>query len=293
MRLLARNRQKIWVSILFLLPCVLIYSVLVIYPIIYSGYLSLTKWNGIGEKEFIGLINFTRLFANSDFLLSLKNTLMVTGISLLLQIPIGLVLAYMLFRTKFLFKTFRAIYFVPVVIAPTAIGTMFSILLNNEVGVFKSILEFIGLGALSRPWLSDSSVVLYVVILIQVWQYIGTYIIIFLTSLQSIDEQIFESALIDGANAVQTFFRIAIPQMRAILIVAVVFCFTGSMKSFDLPFIMTNGGPGYISSYLGNYMHRQVFQGSNFGLGSAVTIVILIISLVFSLIFNRLAREKD
>jgi len=292
MKSLLRNKQKLYVSVLFLFPIVLLYSVLVIYPVFYTGYLSLTNWNGIAKKEFAGFANFIHLFNNSDFLLTLNNTLMVTGLSLIFQISIGLVLSYMLFRTKLGFKAYRAIYFVPVVIAPTAIGTMFRIILNNDVGVFKTILGVIGLGALSRPWLSDVGVVLYVVITVQIWQYIGLYIIIFLASLQSIDEQIFESALMDGANTVQTFFRIAIPQMRTIIAVAIVLCFTGSMKSFDLPFIMTTGGPGYRSSYLGNFMYRLVFERSNFGQGSAVTMVILAISLTFTLLFNRFARER-
>lgn len=287
-----KSMKKTGVSITFLAPGFLIYTIFVVIPIIYSIYLSFTSWNGIGIKTPAGLANFKAIFKNADFLLSLKNSLLVTGLSLIIQVPLGLIVAYLLFRTKVLFKAYRAVYFLPVVIASTAVATMFSILLNSDIGVFNSILKAFGLGAFQKSWLSDSKVVIYTVIAVQIWQFVGTYVIIFLASLQSIDDEIFESATIDGANSIQIFFRIACPLLKGIYSIAIIFCFTGSMKSFDIPYIMTGGGPGYASSYLGNYMYKQVFSLRDFGGGSAVTIVILAISLCFTLIFNKFSSEK-
>ena len=143
-----------------------------------------------------------------------------------------------------------------------------------------------------KPWLSDSGTVIYTVIFVQIWQYIGTYVIIFLAAYQSIDDEVFESARMDGANCIQQFFLITCPLVKDIICVALVLCFTGSMKSFDIPFIMTAGGPGYDSSYLGNYMYKAVFSGKKFGRGAAVTVTILVISFTFTIIFNRLTRER-
>ena len=289
------NRKRTMTATMFLLPALALYLCFVIWPIIYTTFLSFTNWDGISAtKNINGFKNYDFLFGKADFLLTLKNSLKLTGWSIVLQISIGLTIAYLLFRTKNkIFKFYRAIYFLPVVIASTAIGTMFKILLNNDIGVFSSILEFFGLGALSRPWLSDTSTVIYTVIFVQVWQYIGTYIIIFLAAMQSIDSAIFESAVIDGANSLQQFTRITVPLISSNIKVALVLCFTGSMKSFDIPFVMTSGGPGYSSSYLANYMYKTVFSSNKFGRGSAVAIVILLISLSFTLLFNYVTRERE
>lgn len=111
--------------------------------------------------------------------------------------------------------------------------------------------------------------------------------------MQSIDASIFESALIDGANAFQQFTLITCPLVKATIFTSLVLCFTGSMKSFDIPFIMTAGGPGTASSYLGNYMYKAVFSSGKFGRGSAVAVVIMMVSFAFTLIFNTITRERS
>jgi raffinose/stachyose/melibiose transport system permease protein len=286
-------RGRLGVISLFLIPSLLLYTVFVIYPIFFSAYLSLTSWKGIGPKEWIGMDNFIYIFTSNDFHVSIKNTMLVTFLSILIQVPAGLIIAYLLFRTKnSVYKVYRGVYFLPVVIASTAIATMFRIILNNDIGVFDTILKVIGLGKFSRPWLSDSGAVIYSVIFVQIWQFIGTFVIIFLAAFQSIDPEIFESAVIDGANSTQQFFLIACPLISEVIKTAIILCFTGSMKSFDIPFIMTAGGPGYASSYLGNYMYKSVFGVGRFGQGAAVTIVILAISFVFTALFNKLTMEK-
>lgn len=289
------RRKLLTTAALFLLPALTLYLVFVIYPIFYTAFLSFTSWDGIAvTKEMVGFKNFTYLFGKSDFLLALKNSLKVTSLSMIFQVSIGLSIAYLLFRTKSVtFKFYRAIYFLPVVIASTAIGTMFKIFMNNDIGVFNAIVSLLGLGAYTRPWLSDPGSVIYTVIFVQIWQHIGTYVIIYLAAMQSIDSEIYESALIDGANSVRQFTQITLPLIKPTILVTLVLCFTGSMKSFDIPFVMTAGGPGYASSYLANYMYKAVFGSSKFGRGSAVALVILMISLTFTLLFNYATRERD
>ena len=293
-RISRAKRQILGTAVLFLLPALLLYLVLVIWPILYSTYLSFTNWDGVGAYKMVGLRNYIYLSGNRDFLNSAKNTMVVTVLSMLLQVPIGLTIAYLLFRTRNrIYKVYRAVYFLPVVIASTAIGTMFKIIMNNDIGVFNAFVRMIGLGNHIRPWLSDKSAVLYVVVFVQIWQFIGTYVIIFLAAMQSIDASIFESALIDGANAFQQFTLITCPLVKATIFTSLVLCFTGSMKSFDIPFIMTAGGPGTASSYLGNYMYKAVFSSGKFGRGSAVAVVIMMVSFAFTLIFNAITRERS
>ena len=290
------ERSKFGIVALFLAPSLLLYTTLIIYPIFYSAFLSLTDWPGVEPKDWVGHRNFEFLFQDSDFLTSFGNSLRVTLLSIFFQVPVGLTIAFLLFRTKSaIYKAYRGIYFLPVVITSTAIATMFRLIMNNDIGVFSSILEVIGMGRFIRPWLADTSVVLYTVIFVQIWQFIGTYVIIFLAAFQSIDPEIFESAVIDGTNSLQQFLLIACPLVSDVLKFSVVLCFTGSMKSFDISYVMTAGGPGYASSYLGNYLFNSTFggTGSRFGRGSAVAMVIIVVSAVFTVIFKKLSREKD
>ena len=289
-----RNRRKLRSALLFLCPALILYSVFVIFSIGYTTVLGFTDWDGIGIKEFVGFTNYVKLFGNKDFIQTLGNTLQVALLSILFQVSMGLLLSWFLFLTKNrIYKLYRAVYFLPVVIASTAIATMFRIILNNDIGVFSSLLTALGLGRFIRPWLSDGQVVLYVVIFVQIWQYIGTYVIIFLAALQSIDESVLESARMDCQNGFQLFWYVILPSIRPTIITAIILCFTGSMKSFDIPFIMTAGGPGYSSSYLGNYMYTLIFSRRKFGRGSAVSAVIMLISLAFTAVFNRLTKEKE
>lgn len=279
-------------SLFFLGPSVILYSLLVIIPVIFTAYYSFTDWSGIGPQTFIGFQNFIEMFTDADFLLTFKNTLVVTGVSILFQIPVGLILAYLLYRGIKGFKYFRAIYFLPVVIAPMAIGLMFTLFLNNETGVLNELLGMIGLARFQTAWLSNPDVVLYSVISPQVWQFIGLYVIIFLAAMQTIPDEVIESARIDGASTIVIFLRVVCPMISDVIKIAVILCFTGSLKSFDYPWIMTGGGPGVQSAFLGVYMFRSAFINFSFGTGSATNMVILTTAIVFTFIFNKLTRKE-
>lgn len=277
----------------FLGPSLIIYTLLIIIPVIFSMYYSLTDWNGIGKQTFIGIKNFVTMFKDVDFLVSFKNTIHVTILSLLLQIPIALILSYLLYRGIKGLKIFRSIYFLPVVIAPMAIGLMFVLFLNSETGAMNSLLKMMGLAKFQKAWLSDPKVVLYAVMAPQIWQFIGQYVIIFIAALQSIPDEIIESAEIDGGTSTSIFFKIVLPMMYEVICLSVILCFTGSLKSFDYSWIMTGGGPGVRSSYLGVYMFKAAFINTKFGVGSATTIVILMTALIFTVIFSKLTAKKE
>lgn len=281
-----------WVPILFLSPVFLIYSIFLIIPMIQTFYYSLTQWNGISEKVFVGIDNYRELFSGKDYWLSFTNTIQLVVITLLIQIPMGLLTAYLLYSKIKGMKIFRTMFFLPVVIAPVAIGLMFSLFYNSEIGIFNKILEGIGLGVLQRNWLSDTHTLLYAVMAPQVWQYIGLYVTIFLGALQSLPEELVESAHIDGANSLQTFRYIVLPQIAGFTNICMILCITGSLKAFDHSWIMTGGGPGVRSSYLGVYMYKTAFVNSDFGTGSAVTVTIIIVSLIITVIFNRFTAIK-
>jgi raffinose/stachyose/melibiose transport system permease protein len=283
--------NKLTLPVLFLAPVFLIYTIFLFVPMLQTGYYSLTQWNGVSEKVFIGLGNYKELLKNNDYWITFFNTLKLTAVSLIVQISFGLLLAYLLYTKVRGMKIFRTVFFLPVVIAPVAIGLMFSLFYNSEIGIFNKILYAVGLDMLQTNWLSNPKTLLYAVMAPQVWQYIGLYVTIFLGALQSIPEDLIESAQIDGAGEVKTFFHVVLPQLSVFLNICMVLCVTGSLKAFDHSYIMTNGGPGVRSAYLGVFMYKTAFGNSDFGMGSAITITIILISLTITLLFNRFSAS--
>jgi len=279
---------------LFILPVFMVYSIFLMIPLVQTGYYSLTSWNGISQKVFIGFDNFNALMKNNDYWITFFNTMKLTAVSLLIQITVGLLLAYLLYQKTKGAKIFRTIFFLPVVIAPVAIGLMFSLFYNSQIGIFNKILTVLGLGMFQTHWLSNINTLLYAVMAPQVWQYIGLYVTIFLGAMQTIPVETIESTQIDGAGKTRTFFNVVLPQLSGFMNICIVLCLTGSLKAFDHSWIMTGGGPGVRSAYLGVFMYKTAFTNSDFGLGSAITITIVIISLLMTGLFNQFtAGEHD
>lgn len=277
----------------FVAPVLVLYTFLVILPMFSSFYYGLNKWNGIAAKEFIGLENFRVLFESTDYWRTFNNTIKLVVVTLIVQIPGGLIIAYMLHHKMRFYKVFRTITFLPVVIAPVAIGLMFSLFYNSEVGIFNKALEAVGLGAWKRRWLSDPQVVIYSVIAPQAWQYIGMYITIFLAALEGVPGELMESAEIDGANSFQAFRHIMLPQISGFVVICVILCVTGAFKSFEHPWVMTSGGPGVWSSYLGVYMYRTAFVDFDFGKASAISVTIVALSLLSTVVVRGLAARLN
>ncbi|MCI2049523.1 MAG: sugar ABC transporter permease [Lachnospiraceae bacterium] len=282
------KKRDIGTIIGFLFPAVVLYSVFMILPLLMTCYYSFTEWNGITAKVFVGAANYADMLHDRKFWQTLQNTLILVTFSLIFQISFGLLIAYLLYIKTKGAKFFRTAYFLPVVIAPVAIGLMFSLFYNSEIGVFNKILESIGLGILKTNWLSNPKTILGAVMAPQIWQYIGLYITIFLGAFQSVSGDIVESAQIDGANKSQTFWHIIIPDIRNFVFISMILCITGSLKSFDHAWIMTKGGPGVRSAYLGVYMYKTSFVNSDFGYGSSLSIIIVVLSLIFSQVLSHI-----
>lgn len=283
-----KTRRKLF-SFFFQLPSVFLYTVFLIFPAIASLYYALLKWDGISEKIFVGLGNFSELlFSDRYFGTVLGNTFISMLAGILIQLPLALILAYMVFRTVKGFRFFQSAYFVPVVISATIIGLMFSLFFNPVFGPVNTLLKDIGMENLTQNWLSDPKIVLFSVILPGVWQYLGYYFIILLAAMQSIPKELIESAVIDGANTVQIFHKIIIPNIRGMIQVCIVINLTGSIKTFDIPYMMTQGGPGASSTFLSIYMYKEAFIDSSIGRGTAIAVCMLLLAIGVTVIVNLL-----
>lgn len=285
--------RKKWIPFLiFVLPALIIYTYFVMYSIFNTGYYSLTKWNAISTPQFVGPEYYLSFLQDKDFLMVLKNSFLNVVISLVIQVPAGLIGGYLLYRTRKMYKVYRFLIFIPVVLSASAIALLFTLIFNSEFGPVSSFLDWAGLEMLKHSWLSDAKVVFFVVMIPMTYQYIGLYVIIQLSGMQSISEDVIESAEIDGANSFRIFWNIVCPMQKSITMMCAVLIISGCFKAFEHSYIMTWGGPGYSSSFLGVYMYMETFVKGNYGKGSAIAVVILICTFICTAIAQRLFKEE-
>ncbi len=277
--------------VLFLFPTVLFMVVFVIWPIISSFQLSFYDWNGIDPtRKFIGLENWARLLNDNVFWRAFGNNLTVVVLSIAVQMPIGMALAILLERGGRRFNIFKTIYFFPLLMSSVAVGILFKYIYDPSFGAVNGLLKAIGLETLKRNWLSDPGIVLYSVIAVICWQYIPFYMILFLAALSGISEELRDAALIDGATDRQYYLKIAIPLIRGTVRTAVLLSLIGSLKYFDLIWVMTEGGPSNASELMATYMYKKAFPSFKMGYGSTVAMALFLIVMgiaVVSFYFSR------
>jgi len=285
--------------VLLVLPAVLIYLAVVAFPTIFSVLLSFTNYNGgkiFGNPDiqFVGFKSYIWMFTEStgSFYTSLKNNLLIVAVSVFGQIPLGFMLAYILSRK--LIKRgrglFQATIYLPNVISPVVIGILFSAILIGPNSLYMDILRVFNPDAVftlsSRPMIP----VLFVIL----WMFTGFYMIIFMANIQRIDPAIIEAARIDGANERQILTRVILPAMTGVIITCSILAIAGSLKTYDLLYAMTGGGPAGQTRVLSIFMYQSAFQGSaNYPLANAISTVMVLISIALITITRAVGNIFD
>lgn len=265
----------------------IVFSCFVLYPIIHSFVFGFYSWNGLSPPRFIGIENFRRIFEDTIFWRSLRNNFIVVAASVFGQIPLG-ILAAVALNGKFKGASFfRTAFFVPMILSTVVVGLLWTTILNPQVGLLRILL--LSIGFTNTPdFLGNPHIAIYTLCFVIVWQFIGLYMIIFLAALQNIPQDISEAADIDGADEVVKFFKIRLPLLWPTIASATVLCISGSMRTFDLIFVMTGGGPAHSTEVMAIYMYNRTFVVNQFGYGSAVSLVIAVISFAFILVSRKL-----
>ncbi|CDZ23791.1 sugar ABC transporter permease [[Clostridium] cellulosi] len=278
-----------------LFPGLFIYGFIVILPLFTSLYYSLFNYSGGLASKFIGFQNYAQLIKDMDFWNAFKNNLIIIALCLIGQLGIAMIITVFMTSKLLRFNAFhRNVIFLPAVISAVVVGFLWTIIYNKDYGFLNVILKNIGLGSLIKPWLDDPKIVMISVSIPIIWQYIGFYMVIFLSAYQSISPDIFESAELDGATGIKRTFFITLPLMKDTMKVAVMLCIAGNMKIFDQIYVMTGGGPGNSSTVLAQYAYQNSFIMFRLGYGSAISIGILILSVSIILISRRLfGGDKD
>ena len=279
------RRQFIIISLI--IPITLLIA-FVVFPGIDLFRMSFTNWNGYSpNSNFIGIDNYIAMFRNKDLWLSLKNNA-VYFIVHLLMILVELAFAVILTSKLRAAKFYKTMVFLPYIINGVAIAYAFSYFFSPINGAFDAILEAVNLEAFIRSWLSDPKVVNYVLSAVSVWRFSGYRVILFMAALQSIPEDIAESAKVDGANEWQLFKYIQIPSIMLMVDFVLFDNIRGALQVFDIPFVMTAGGPGYASSTFTLYTIKTAFTFSNFGLAATMAVAIMVMIVVIYIIQNKI-----
>ncbi len=286
------NKKAVFI---FLLPALVLFLTIIIVPIFMSVTYSLTEWDGIGKKVFTGFDNYKELFlTNSDgFWRAVKNSLIFAAGSVFVQLPISLILALILARGVKGERFYVSVYFIPVLISTVVIGQLCMKIYNPQYGLLNTVLRSMGLEQLTGNWLGDTKKVIFAVIVPVLWQYIGYHMLLMYASVRSISEEIFEAARIDGANGIQTALHITIPLMKPILKVCVTFAVVGSLKNFDLVYVMTGGGPAGASQLPSTLMVETIFSRNMYGYGSSMAIFIILECFLFAWLIRGAFRDNE
>lgn len=274
-------------ALVFPAPAVMALFLIVIIPIGYNLYLAFTKWTiGLGDPRFIGFDNFIELFWDARVLNGLKVMVYFSGVSLSIELALGLLIALYFHRQFKGSEIVQAIYIFPFAATPVAVALIWRIMLNPEIGVMNYLLESIGLpGSL---WVSSARTVIPALVMVDVWKWTPMITLIVLAGLKSLPNDPYEAARIDGANMLQIFWYITLPLIRPVLLAALMLRSLDNLKEFDIIYTITQGGPGIASETLYLYSYNVGFRFFKAGYGSALMVVVFLIVLVFNVVMNRM-----
>jgi raffinose/stachyose/melibiose transport system permease protein len=279
-------------AILFLAPTLVLLSVFVVWPILESLRLSFTHWTGLGKSQtYIGWANWVRLVQDGVFWKALGNNLILAGLSIIVQLPVALALAVMLDKGGQRFRVFKLGYFMPLLISSVAIGFLFKYIYDPNFGMLNAVLNSIGLSALAKSWLGDPNIALYAVLAVICWQFIPFYMLIFQAALASMPGELHDAALIDGASENQYFWRIVLPMLQGTIRTSAVLSLIGSLRYFDLIYVLTGGGPSGSTELMATYMYKQAFASFNFGYGSTIAVALIVVVMIVSGLVLLLTRR--
>lgn len=291
-----RDRRNI-ILFLFTLPALAIYTTFFLLPIAGNVYLSLFDWNGGNTKmHFVGLDNFAQLFTDDlEFSSALWHNVVYMITVVLIQLSLALVFALILVKKLRGGNLFKTIFLLPVVLSNVTLALVWSYMFDPMNGFINSFLSATGLGFMTANWLGDTSTALFSIAFVNAWQYVGYSMVIFIAGLLTIPDSLYEAADIDGASRFRKFFHVTVPLLKPAIMMNVVLATTGSLKVFDLIYIITPpGGPVSSSTeVLGTLIYKVGFTYGEMGYASAISLMLLIVIMIVGFVQIRLFRAKD
>ena len=278
-------------ALAFLVPATLVYVLTVIYPAVRVIQYGFFNWQTGGPLKWAGLSNYAAMFHDPVFVGSVEHTAELLAGAMVIQIPLGFLFALLIFKRYPGHRLYRTVYFIPVVLSTVVIGELWTEVYATPYGLLNAVIRLLHLGNGAQSWLGDPKTALWSVIVVVGWQYVGLYVLIFLSAMQAIPRALFEAAALDGAVGWAQTRRLTIPVLLDTFKLASILLVTGSVQYFNLIWVMTQGGPANASQVIASYMFIQAFTNNQLGYASAVATFMLLSSLVLAIALQRLFRR--
>jgi raffinose/stachyose/melibiose transport system permease protein len=277
----------------WILPAFVFVVGLVYYCIGYTGYISTLNWDGVSPNpKSVGFGNYVTAFGDPVFWDAIRHTVIFFVVTFCVQTALGLAFAALLHSKVRLPNLYKVIIFVPVVLAPATMAPIFRQIFS-ATGQFNTILGDIGLGTLEHPWLAQASTALPVIMAITIWEWTGVTFILYFAAMTQIDTEILEAARIDGASGFRILTRIVWPGVRGTTIALAMLSVIGALKTFDVPYLVTLGGPNYATEFLGTFIYRISIPQAEVGYGAALSILLLILALSGAVAFGVRGMRRN
>lgn len=283
-----RLSPYLWVA-----PAVILYGTFTIVPLLAGIYLAFLRWDGLEPAEFIGLDNFRRMLRDPKLPGALMNNVQYAFGTVTGKIVISLGLALLLNQAMWGRAFYRTALFMPVVMSFVVVGILWTRIFNYDFGLLNTLLSAVGLEAWTQDWIGTTSTALWSLIGVDIWKWYGFHMVIFLAGLQTIPQELYEAARIDGASAFQRLRTITIPLLMPVMLVNVFVSVMGALNVFDIPFIMTQGGPSDSTNVIALHMYQQAFAFYRFGYGAALSYVLFaLVSIVAVILLAIMSRNR-
>src|SRR3954447_11809729 len=277
----------------WILPALVLCVGLIYYCIGYTAVISTWNWDGIDPApEKVGVGNYLRIFQDPIFWKTIEHTVGFFVVTFVTQTALGLLFAVLLHSKVRLAVVYKVIIFIPVVLAPAITTPVFRRIFAPD-GQFNWLLEHIGLGSLAQPWIGQESTALPGIMAITVWQWTGLTFVLYFAAMGQIDQSVIEAARIDGAGNLSILRHVIWPGVRGTTLAMAILSAIGALKTFDVPYLVTTGGPNYATEFLGTYIYRKTITQSHVGYGAALSIILLVLALVMALILQIRGGEKE
>jgi len=292
-----KSRSDLLTGYALILPTLIIFVILTVYPFFHAFFISLTRWDGFTDPIFIGLDNFRRLLGDGNVWSALRNNFVFMIFTCLLKVGLGFMIAVFL-RDKFRgVSFFRTIFFLPVIMSFVAVGLIWRFIFNPNFGLINGILFQLGVSLPRDPilWLGNPTLAMLSIILVDVWRWTGFHVVLFMAGLQTIPNELYEAAVVDGCTEWKKFRYITLPLMKGMTMTNFVFCLTGALSVFDLVMTMTGGGPYGSTRVIALYVYEIAFGASSLmGYATSINIMLFFFILIITLtLITLMNRNKD
>lgn len=290
-----RQINKTLTVALFVLPGMTVFFIFLLWPMMQSVEFSLYKWNGFGElQDYRGLGNFEQAYNHEVFRTAVKNSFMIMGLSLTIQLPIAMLLALLVGRGNLPGRRFfRLLLFIPYVFSEVITAIIFKYVLHPQDGLANWAFGHLIPGYQNIGWLGERDIVIYVIFAVLTWKYFGYYMILYMAGLQGVPKDLEEAARVDGAGLFHVLSRITLPLMGSTIRLTIFISVLGAFQQFVLVWTLTNGGPFNASQTMGTYIYKFGIKSMSLGYGSAVALILFGITFLFSMGYQRMILHQD